>query len=213
MMSRRLRTTLRNDAEGVTWTVYPEGAGHRIEILFDDDEKPLLRAIPRGERDALVAEQLASGFLLAPPWEPTPAWMRDASDEELAREVLDAWILRTELRWTRVQAAPLSVRAWLTLDALAAQCSRNGLAMHFTESDPELVGYTAEAARVVGLAELAMQFEGVAEGASRTGSRMKFGSRKTAKALEVYATMALPEVLSAWVRAHAEDFVLPHGTE
>lgn len=206
-LSRRLRTTLRNEAAGVTWSVSPHGAQSRVEIAFDDDPEPVTRTIPRAEQDALVAAQLASGFVRVPPWEPTPEWIRDAPDAELWAEVLDGWIMATLLEWRRVEAAPPAVRAWLTLDGLAGQCSRNGLAMYFMDCDPALVAHTPEAARALGLESLAAQFESVAKGTTRTPGRVKLGSPKAAKALETFAMTELPALLMAWVRRHAEAFV------
>lgn len=206
-MSRRLRTTLRNAAEGVTWSVTPEGSRSRIEIAFDDDPDVVTRMIPVAEQAALVAEQLASGFVRVPGWEPTPEWVQRAPDAELWAEVLDGWLTTTALEWRRVAATPPAVRVWLTLDALAGQCSRNGLAMYFMDCDADLVAHTAEAARALGLDALAAQFESVAAGTTKQPGRVKLGSPKTATALERFAMIDLPPLLIAWVRRHAESFV------
>lgn len=154
-----------------------------------------------------MAEQLASGFARVPAWAPTRAWIEDASEPELWSEVLDGWITATGLEWRYVAAAPPPVRAWLTLDALAAQCSRNGLAMYFMDCDEALVAHTPEAARALGLEELATRFESVARGTTKAPGRVKLGSPKAASSLERYAMMELPAVLMAWVRRHAESFV------
>lgn len=206
-MSRRRRKTLRHDAEGVTWSVVTEGGQCRIEIVFDDDPEPVVRSIARTERDALVAEQLANGFVLQPAWEPTLAWVAEASDQEFTLEVLDAWIVSTQLQWSRVQHAPSPVRTWLVLDCLAAQCSRNGLAMYFMDCDPELVLHTEEAAREAGLETLATQFAAVHKGTKKTPGRVTLGSPKTAKAVEAFAMMELPARLLAWARTHAASFL------
>ena len=184
-MGRRDRTTLRNEAEGVTWSVWPEGARSRIEIVFDDDPDPVTRTIPRAEQAALVAEQLTAGFARVPGWEPTHAWIEEAPEPELWAEVLDGWIMATGLAWEKVAAAPPAVRAWLTLDALAAQRSRNGLAMYFLECDEGLVAHTADAARALGLEELAAQFELVARGTTKSPGRARLGSPRAAKKMPI----------------------------
>ncbi len=207
MSARRVRTTLRNAVDGVTWSAWPEGDRARIEIVFDDDPEPVARTVPLAELDALVTEQLASGFVREPRWEPTVPWIDRATDAELRLEVLDGWIMATRLEWAKVAATPAPVRTWLVLDALAAQCSRNGLAMYFMDCDDALVARTADEARAFGLPALAAQFEAVAKGTVKAPGRVKLGSPKTARALESFAMMELPARLMAWVRAHAAAFL------
>jgi len=220
-MVRRNRRTLRSDAQGLRWQVEPVGCELQIELVFDDAPGEVLQrtrtlsssAEARRELERLIAEQLADGFVLQPPWEPTAEWIGTAADRELGLEVLDAWIMAVHEAPSTFPTLPPTVQAFVALHELATQSGRNGLEAFVVESDPQLVAHAEEAARLVGVPEVAALFAAAARGMSLTAlhglmpAKVRWASPRHAKQLQRYASLELDDVLSAFVRAHAQDFL------
>jgi len=213
-MSRSNRRTLRHEGRGIRWTIEPVGGSLQIEIVFDDEpDKPIRRTRYGEAMEAVIAEQLKDGFVPVPRRQPSVEWVRTAPSHELGVEVLDAWIMAA-FRGPEVFATlPATVRAFVALNALATQSSRNGLASFVVEIDPQVVAHTGDAARLVGLPNVATLFEratGDIDFKSVFGmipTRLKWASPAAAKKLQAHACLELDERLEAFVRAHAEDFL------
>ncbi len=213
------QTTLRNDEEGVTWTIEPRGVAAVIEIRFDDDPDGAVtreRAMTAQEVESLIAEQLAAGFRRVAPFVPTPEWIRSAEDHEIALAVIDPWLLASLTDPALLDSAPHVVGSFVAVDTLVTQCRRNGLSSFVQEEDPRLVVGAPSALRALGLEDMAVHFEKATRDldlgalAKRGARSLRFSDAGAAKALEHLASdPAVSDRLIAWVRAHAEAFAPP----
>lgn len=219
-MSRHEERVLRHAVEGVTWKVIPRGSKLAIEIVFDDEPDRVItreRVLAPHERttglDALIAEQLADGFVLEPPWAPTPDWIRAAPPDELGLEIVDTWLLALHADPALFRTMPSTVRSFLALHTMAVQASRNGLSSFLREDDPQLTAHVPEAARHLGLPDVESLYTRATSGLdlaklARTGAApVRWTDAKAAESLEAALTeIDLLDRLIAWVRAHADDF-------
>lgn len=217
---RRAQRVLRNASEGVTWKVTPQGSRLAIEIVFDDEpDRPIARerVLAPHERagglDALIAEQVADGFVLEPAWAPTADWIRSAETGDLGLEVVDAWVLALHADPSLWSEMPASVKSFLALDTMLVQARRNGLSSFIREDDPRLVAHVLEAARHTGLTQVETLFARATDGLdlaklARSGAApVRWGSAQAASAIEMLAaTLEVDDRLIAWIREHADDF-------
>ena len=211
------RREFRNEATGVTWVLSALGDKVTIEITRDDDPEPLVRTrvMSLAEIDAIVAEQLADGFVEheRPVWAPSAAWIASASDTELC-ELSDAWIIAVARDPSLVDRIPGPVADYVSVHAVIVQTLRNGLPSFFCEDDPRLVQRFVAAARAMGRPELADPFERATANMDLTqrrtlGDPLSWTDRKAMHELERCVSKTSELSLLPWMRAHASEFATP----
>lgn len=210
------KRVLRNESDGVTWTIERRGAKAVIEIRFDDDPDGTVtreRVLSASEIEALIAEQLTSGFTAEAPSTPTPEWIAGAGDHELALDVVDAWLLAAYREPSVLEAAPDLVRSFIAVHTLVVQCGRNGLSSFLQEDDVRLVLDAPRALRALGFEQMASLFERATREldlralSGRGAGRLRWSDAGAAAELERLATQRdVQDALLAWVRAHAVSF-------